>query len=160
LKILLNNYKQQAIETYLESLTLTEATNYSLWKATKRLRRQQTPIPPLRTSGGEWAKSDIQKVYTLADHFKNVFQMHTYDQTSNDKQDTPHPLGINKLPAIPIKKFTVSEVRVAINKLRSTEAPGYDLITGEILKKLLDVGLSTITYIYNSILHTGYFPGQ
>jgi hypothetical protein len=35
LKILLNNYKQQAIQTYLESLTPTEATNYSLWKATK-----------------------------------------------------------------------------------------------------------------------------
>jgi len=64
----------------------------------------------------------------------------------------PHPLGINKLPANPIKKFTVSEVRVAINKLRSTKAPGYDLITGEILKKLPKVGLSANTYIYNSIL--------
>jgi len=116
LKILLNNYKQQAIQTYLESLTPTEATDYSLWKATKRLQRQQTPIPILRKSGGEWAKSDIQKVNTLADHFENVFQAHTHDQTSNDKQDTPHPLGINKLPVIPIKKCTVSEVRVQLNK--------------------------------------------
>jgi len=133
LKILLNNYKQQAMQTYLESLTPTEATDYSLWKATKRLKRPQTPIPPLRTSGGEWAKSDIQKVNTLADHFENILQPHTHDQTSNDKQDTPHPIGINKLPAIPIKKFTVPEVKVVINKLRSTKAPGHDLITGEIL---------------------------
>ena len=51
-------------------------------------------------------------------------------------------------------------MRVAINHLRTTIAPGYDLITGEILKKLPDVGLSAITYIYNSILRTGYFPGQ
>jgi len=51
-------------------------------------------------------------------------------------------------------------VRVAINKLRLTKAPGYDLINGEILKKLPEVGLSAITHIYNSILHTGYFPGQ
>ena len=123
-------------------------------------KRPQTPIPPLRISGGEWAKSDIQKVNALADHFENVFRPHTYDQTSNDKQDTPHPLGINKLPAIPIKKFTVPEVKVAINKLRSTKAPGHDLITGEILKKLPEVGLSAITYIYYSILRTGYFPGQ
>jgi hypothetical protein len=50
-------------------------------------------------------------------------------------------------------------VRVAINKLCRTKAPGY-LITGEILKKLPEVGLSAITYIYNSILCTGYFPGQ
>jgi hypothetical protein len=38
LKILLNSYKQQAIQTYLESLTPIEATDYSLWKATKRLQ--------------------------------------------------------------------------------------------------------------------------
>jgi hypothetical protein len=160
LKILLNSYKQQAIQTYLESLTPTEATDYSLWKANKRLQRPQTPIPPLRTPGGEWAKSDIQKFNKLADHFEHVFQPHTYDQTGNDKQDTPHTLGTHKLPATPIKKFTVAEVRVAINKLRATKAPGYKLITGEILKKLPEVGLSAITYIYNSILRTGYFPGQ
>jgi len=47
-----------------------------------------------------------------------------------------------------------------INKLRSTKAPGYDLVTGEILKKLPKVRLSAITYIHNSILRTGYFPGQ
>jgi len=35
LKILLNNHEQQAIQTYLESLPPTEATDYSLWKATK-----------------------------------------------------------------------------------------------------------------------------
>jgi len=149
------DYKQQAIQTYLESLTPTEPTDYSLWKATKR-QRPQTPIPPLRTSGGEWDKSDIQKV----NHFEHVFQPHTYDQAGNDIQDTPHPLATNKLPATPIKKFTVAEVRVAINKLRSTKAPRYDLITGEIVKKLPEVGLSAITYIYNSILRTGYFPGQ
>ena len=160
LKILLNSYKQQTIQTYLESLTPTEASNYSLWKTTKRLQRPQTPIPPLSTSGGEWVKSDIQKVNTLADHFEHLFQSHTYNQTGNDEQDTPHPLGTTKLPATPIEKFTVAEVRVAINKLRSTKAPGYDLITGEILKKLPEVGLSAITYIYNSILRTGYFPGQ
>jgi hypothetical protein len=74
----------------------------------------------------------------------------------------PHPLGTNKLLAPPIKKFRVTEVRVAINKLCSTKAPGYDLITGEILKKLSEVGLLAITYeyIYNSILCTGYFPRQ
>jgi len=85
LKIILNNYKQQTIQTYLESVTPTETTDYSLWKATKRLQLPQTPISPLRTSGEEWAKSDIQKVNTLADHFVNVFQAHTHDQTSNDK---------------------------------------------------------------------------
>ena len=44
-KELLNAEKQKAIQTYLESLTATEATEYSLWSATKRLKRPQTPIP-------------------------------------------------------------------------------------------------------------------
>jgi len=45
LKQLLRDEKQKAIQTYVESLTATEATEYSLWQATKRLKRPQTPIP-------------------------------------------------------------------------------------------------------------------
>jgi len=56
LKQLLNDQNQKAIQTYLESL---KATEYSLWKATKRLKRPQTPIPPLRTEGVEGVKSDM-----------------------------------------------------------------------------------------------------
>jgi hypothetical protein len=64
------------------------------------------------------------------------------------------------LPASPIKNFTATEVRAAIICLHTTKAPGYDLITGEILKQLPTAGISAISYIFNSILHTGYFPGQ
>ena len=42
LKLFLNDLKQQAIQSYLETLTAPEATEYSLWKATKRLNRPQT----------------------------------------------------------------------------------------------------------------------
>jgi hypothetical protein len=45
LKLLLNDQKQQAIQSYLESLTATQATENSLWIATKRLSRPQTHIP-------------------------------------------------------------------------------------------------------------------
>jgi len=53
LKELLNDHKQKAIQTYLESLTATE---YSLWKATKRLQRPQTPIPPTQNCRGRMGK--------------------------------------------------------------------------------------------------------
>jgi hypothetical protein len=74
LKHLLNDEKQKAFQTYLESLTATEATEYSLWKPTKSLERPQTPNPPLRTDKGEWTKSDMQKTNVLAEHFANVFK--------------------------------------------------------------------------------------
>jgi hypothetical protein len=51
-------------------------------------------------------------------------------------------------------------VRAAINRLHTTKFPGYDRITGEMIKKFPDVEISVITYIFNSILRTGYFPGQ
>ena len=51
-------------------------------------------------------------------------------------------------------------MRSAINKLRTPKAPGYDLITGRILKELPHVGIKAITLIFNSILRTGYFPVQ
>ena len=48
LKQLLNDEKQKTIQEYLQSLTASEAKDYSLWKATKkkkRLKQPQTSIP-------------------------------------------------------------------------------------------------------------------
>ena len=45
MKQFLHDEKQKTIQTHLESLTATEVTEYSLWKATKRLKRPQTPTP-------------------------------------------------------------------------------------------------------------------
>jgi hypothetical protein len=44
--------------------------------------------------------------------------------------------------------------------MRTKKAPGYDLITGRILKELPEVGLRAITLIFNSVMRTGYFPAQ
>jgi len=63
----------------------------------------------------------------------------------------PHPA---------VRTFTLPEVRSATNKLRPTKSPGYDLITDKVLQELPEVGLRAITQMFNSILRTGYFPGQ
>ena len=91
LKLLLNDLKQQAIQSYLETLTATEATEYSLWKATKRLNRPQTHIPPLRTAAGDWAKSDTQKAHVLADHFAHVFQPYDSEIPDVEERKILHP---------------------------------------------------------------------
>ena len=56
LKPIVHDQKQKAIQTYFESLTATVATEYSLWKATKRLQRPQTPIPPTKNRRGRMGK--------------------------------------------------------------------------------------------------------
>jgi hypothetical protein len=76
-KQLLYEEKQKNIKTYLTNLTATDATDFFLWRTTLRLKRPQTPISPLRTAGGEWAKGDAQKTIGFADHFEIVFQPRT-----------------------------------------------------------------------------------
>jgi hypothetical protein len=63
------------------------------------------------------------------------------------------------LPYNSVRPFKVTEVRTAINKLRSTKSPGYDLITGTFLKELPEVGMLAITRLFNSILRTGHYLG-
>ena len=112
LKQLLNDHKQKAIQTSLESVTATE---YSLWKATKRLQRPQTTIPPpLRTAGGEWAKSDTQKANVLADHFANVFKPYNSEMPGDEEREILHALENPSRLATPVKKFKLTEVRSAI----------------------------------------------
>ena len=84
LKQLLNDEKQRAIQEYLECSTASEATDYSLWKATIRLKQPQTSIPPLRTKEGEWAKSDTQKANVLAEHSANVFKLYTSEMSKEE----------------------------------------------------------------------------
>jgi len=106
LKLLLNDLKQQAIQSYLETLTATEATEHSLWKATKRLNRPQTHTPPLLTAAGGWAKSDTQKAHVLADHFAHVFQPMTPRYlTQNGKSFTPKKLQVVSKPQPKIQDY-------------------------------------------------------
>ena len=65
LKTLLIEEKNNSIQNYLQNLTANEATEYSLWKATKKLKRQQKHIPPIRKSNGDWARSESEKLIHL-----------------------------------------------------------------------------------------------
>jgi hypothetical protein len=78
----------------------------------------------------------------------------------DEERESLHALEIPGRPETPVKKFKLTEVRSAIKQLRSRKAPGYNLITGRILKELPDVGITAITLIFDSILRTEYFPGQ
>ena len=99
-------------------MTATQATEYSLWKATKRLKRPQTPIHPLRTDEREWAKSDKQKANVLAEHFANVFKPYNSEMSVKEEQEILHALQTPGQLETPVKKFKLNEVGSAINQLR------------------------------------------
>jgi hypothetical protein len=61
--------------------------------------------------------------------------------------------------ALLLKKVRLHEVVQVIQyKTHSTKAPGYDLITGKILKELSRKGFRAVTQICNAILRLEYFP--
>lgn len=61
LKRRIQKFKEESINKYLENLTADEKTNYSLWKATKRIKRPILHIPPIRKDNGNWARNNKEK---------------------------------------------------------------------------------------------------
>jgi len=64
------------------------------------------------------------------------------------------------LISVRLKEFTLLEIKSAIKQLPSETSSGHDLITGKIVQELPDIGIRAITQIFNSVLRTGYLPGQ
>jgi hypothetical protein len=85
LKQLLNN-KNDCMQTFLQGFTPTESTDYSLWKATKKIKHVKKPSPPLRTTQAPWARSNIEKAHAFAEHFANVFQLHPSENEPEEEE--------------------------------------------------------------------------
>ncbi|GAB0089439.1 hypothetical protein DMENIID0001_039790 [Sergentomyia squamirostris] len=72
LKDILSNIRNTAVNKYLSDLTPTHATNYSLWKAARRVRRMEEPNPPIKNSTDSWARTDKEKADVFAQHMKEL----------------------------------------------------------------------------------------
>jgi hypothetical protein len=68
----LNNNKNDYIQTFLQVLKPTESTDYSLWTAIKKIKQVKKPSPPLRTSQGTWARSNVTEL--IANVFSHILQ--------------------------------------------------------------------------------------
>jgi hypothetical protein len=79
--------------------------------------------PPLRTDEGKWAKNDTQKANVLAEHFANVFTSYNSETSLEEEQVILHALETPGQLETPVKKFKLTEVRSAINQMRTTPPP-------------------------------------
>jgi hypothetical protein len=66
--------KQLSTEAYLQDLTDDASTDYSLWKATKRLKRPTMNIPTVRKQDHTWTRNNKEKAEAFADHLERTFQ--------------------------------------------------------------------------------------
>jgi len=154
LKRYLKEIKNKTINKFLSNLTADSNTDYSLWKAVKRLKRPQKQNPPLKTANGTWAKNSKQKANLFAVHLENVFKPHP------KCCDDPHINNVHEgKEEVQINFVTMKELKNLIeNNLNAKKAPGYDLITGKIIKELPDIALQKLQYIINACFKARYMP--
>lgn len=153
-KILQEHFNSK-FENHLQQID--DNNDYNIWKATKKLKRPTIRKPPIKTLNGDWAKSDEEKANTFAAHLHQVFSP-DHPQSSNIEEEIEAFLDVACQMSLPIKPFISREVWQEIKKLKNKKAPGYDLITAEILKKLPKEVISLLTKIFNRMMSLSYFP--
>jgi hypothetical protein len=149
-------------KTISKGLTPTEATDYSLWKATRtKKKKPQHQIPPIRINHNTWARTDKQKAKAFAEHLASVFQTFPSQLSAMEEETINNELNSPQQMALPMKKIRINDVKNVIqHEVNPKKSPGYDLITGKILKELPQKSLRAITQIYNATPKTEYFPCQ
>ena len=104
LKHLLRTHKNESIQNYLQELTPTAATDYSLWRATRKLKHPQHHIQPLRvnSTNGQAKSHGIRQtsrfsLYTVSikpvahgrrNHHERIRRPSPDDPTNDENQDT------------------------------------------------------------------------
>jgi hypothetical protein len=110
-------------------------------------------IPPVRKKDGKWARNNEQKAQRFAKHLEQIFQ--PLGRQEEKAMITEDVVQENE----EIKLATTTEFKNVINNnINPKKAPGFDLITGEVLKQLPRKAIVKITNIINAAFRLKYVP--
>uniref|UniRef100_A0A2A4K8E7 Reverse transcriptase domain-containing protein n=1 Tax=Heliothis virescens TaxID=7102 RepID=A0A2A4K8E7_HELVI len=124
---------------------------------TKEFKRPQQTVPPLRSQNTGWAKGPLEKAELFAKHLSQVFVPNTSVMKDFEDQIDAF-INSDQQLSLPIKPVTPRELSFFIKQLGKKKAPGYDLITGEIMHHLPRKPIVLLTMIINAILRVHYYP--
>lgn len=143
--------KNESFRAYLSGLSGKESSDYSLWKAMKSIKRPIMPTSPLKDTREQWVRDNQGKANLFADYLSNIFTPLPGNQNLAESRDQETNI---KIPPV-----TVKEVEDTIKtKINPSKAPGYDLITGAVLKQLPRKALLQITRLVNAAFRISYVP--
>ena len=153
LKRALQDEEDRKNSIFVENLTNTKYSNYSLWKATKRIKPPAACDPPLRKPDGTWARNSEEKAILLANHLSTVFQPN-------------HPISGSNTLELPTEgdemsetlQVTTSELKTIIKDIKPKKSSGHDKITPVMIKNLPDIALTLLATLFNAMLLLGFFP--
>lgn len=148
----LQKEKELNLNKYLQSLDASEKTDYSLWKAVRKLKSPTFYEAPIRLQNGEWAKNSNDKVEEFANHLESVF-------VPNETDSCLAPIAVQQRVFDPLK-IRLPALKAVISDLNPKKSPGSDKITNTMIINLPNSALRTVMFIFNSMLRTGYFPSS
>ena len=109
---------------FIETLSAHENSNYSLWKATKKIMKPIKPVPAIRKADNTWARSNEEQTEEFPNHLCNTFTPHNINNsnlkchTDEDAQTTI--TSTDKEYTIP--KTTAQEIRNIIDKTKKQQS--------------------------------------
>ncbi|KAL1460245.1 hypothetical protein WDU94_012171 [Cyamophila willieti] len=128
--------------------------DYSLWRAIKPLKRPILHCPPLINTEGQWIRDNQSKANVFAEYLANIFSPNEPGPNAEPLLDIPYQEEEYCIP-----NTTVREVQKTIkDEINPKKAPGYDLITGQVLKELPRKACVKITQIINAAFRLQYVP--
>lgn len=148
----LQKEKESNLNKFLQNLDATEKTDYSLWKAARKIKRPTVYEAPIRLHNGKWAKNSNDKVEEFANHLATVF-------TPNETDSCLTPAAVQDRVIDPLK-IRLPALKAVISDLKLRKSPGSDKITNTMIINLPNSALRTVKFIFNSMLRTGYFPSS
>lgn len=155
LKKLIQETKCMSLNKYLRGLSGHKESDYSLWKATKGLKRPKEQMPPIKKVDGTWARSPKDKADIFAEHLEETFQP-LPRQTAIE-----NTFLTQKEDELDIRPVTLKELKNEIkHNLNAKKSPGYDLITGKIIKSLPEKCLKKLLHIINAAFRMKHVPQQ
>jgi hypothetical protein len=149
--------RNATFEQKISSLSTLKKDNYSLWKITKSFRRPQQSVPPLKTPSGTWARRATGKAEVFAQHLSQVFTCNESDMIDFERE-VDKVINSDQQLSPPLKLVTPKELYKVIQNLENKKAPGFDLITSEVLKHLPRKAIVYLTMLFNAIFRIQHYP--
>lgn len=157
----LDKFRNEKFEKFITSLGAREIDDYSLWKATKYLKRPAQLSFPIRNSEGGWASNSQEKADVIAKHLENTFQPNPCENPNRLRLLEIENENITLLPNVKMEKISYDEVFNEIKyKTKLKKAPGFDLINGILIKQLPQIAIRKLAQIFNAALELKSIPNQ
>lgn len=150
----IQDLKKDSINTFLRELSPDQNSDYSLWKAIKPLKRPIIQSPPLKDSEGQWIRDNSNKCQVFAKYLSEIFNPNEPDLNEQPLTQIQYQEENYCIPCV-----TVREVQRTIDKeINPKKSPGYDLITGQVLREFPRKACVRITQIINAAFKLQYVP--